>query len=126
MAHITPPTGDGGDTAEWGHRKNFKDGKVYYQYKSFMGYRKGPNGEPEIDEAQAAVVRRIFARYLMGDSVSQICKGLEADGIKTVRGNDKWTDGVIRGMLQNEKYIGDALLQKTYIADIFTHQAKRK
>ena len=110
---------------KWGHRKNFKDGKVYYQYKSFMGYRKGPNGEPEIDEAQAAVVRRIFARYLMGDSVSQICKGLEADGIKTVRGNDKWTDGVIRGMLQNEKYIGDALLQKTYIADIFTHQAKK-
>ena len=110
---------------KWGHRKNFKDGKVYYQYKSFMGYRKGPNGEPEIDEAQAAIVRRIFARYLMGDSVSQICKGLEADGIKTVRGNDKWTDGVIRGMLQNEKYIGDALLQKTYIADIFSHQAKK-
>ena len=110
---------------KWGHRKNFKDGKVYYQYKSFMGYRKGPNGEPEIDEEQAAIVRRIFARYLMGDSVSQICKGLEADGIKTVRGNEKWTDGVIRGMLQNEKYIGDALLQKTYIADIFSHQAKK-
>ena len=110
---------------KWGHRKNFKDGKVYYQYKSFMGYRKGPNGEPEIDEAQAAIVRRIFARYLMGDSVSQICRGLEADGIKTVRGNDKWTDGVIRGMRQNEKYIGDALLQKTYIADIFSHQAKK-
>ena len=71
---------------KWGHRKNFRDGKVYYQYKSFLGYRKGPNGEPEIDEEQAAVVRRIFARYLMGDSVSKICRGLEADGIKTVRG----------------------------------------
>ena len=108
---------------KWGHRKNFKDGKVYYQYKSFLGYRKGPNGEPEIDEEQAAVVRRIFARYLMGDSVSQICRGLEADGIKTVRGKDNWTDGVIRGMLQNEKYIGDALLQKTYIADLFDHRS---
>ena len=110
---------------KWGHRKNFKDGKVYYQYKSFMGYRRGANGEPEIDEEQAAVVRRIFARYLMGDSVHRIAKGLQADGIKTVRGNEKWSDSVIQGMLQNKKYIGDALLQKTYIADIFTHQSKK-
>lgn len=110
---------------KWGHRKNFKDGKVYYQYKSFMGYRRGANGEPEIDEEQATVVRRIYTRYLMGDSVHQIAKGLEADGIKTVRGNEKWSDSVIQGMLQNEKYIGDALLQKTYIADLFTHQSKK-
>ena len=108
---------------KWGHRKNFRDGKVYYQYKSFLGYWKGPNGEPEIDEEQAAIVRRIFARYLMGDSVSKICRGLEADGIKTVRGKENWTDGVIRGMLQNEKYIGDALLQKTYISNIFDRKS---
>ena len=110
---------------KWGHRKNFKDGKVYYHYNSFLGYKRGANGEPEIDEEQAAVVRRIFARYLMGDSIRQIARGLEADGIRTVRGNEKWSDSVIQGMLQNEKYIGDALLQKTYIADIFTHQSKR-
>ncbi len=110
---------------KWGHRKNFRDGKVYYQYKNFMGYKRGADGAPEIDEEQAAVVRRIFARYLMGDSVCRIARGLEADGIKTVRGNEKWSDSVIQGMLRNEKYIGDALLQKTYIADIFTHQSKR-
>lgn len=45
----------------WGHRRNFENGKVYYQYKSFLGYRQGPDGQPEIDEEQAAVVRRIFA-----------------------------------------------------------------
>ena len=109
----------------WGHRRNFEKGKVYYQYKNFMGYRRGPDGAPEIDEEQAEIVRRIFARYLMGDSVGTIRKGLEADGIKTVRGNDKWSDSVIQGMLQNEKYIGDALLQKTYIADLFSHQSKK-
>ena len=98
---------------KWGHRKNF------------MGYRRGPDGAPEIDEEQAKIVRRIFARYLLGDSVGTIRKGLEADGIKTVRGNDKWSDSVIQGMLQNEKYIGDALLQKTYIADLFSHQSKK-
>ena len=110
---------------KWGHRKNFKDGKVYFQYKNFLGYKRGADGAPEIDEGQAAVVRRVFARYLLGDSIRQIARGLEVDGIKTVRGNEKWSDSVIHGMLQNEKYIGDALLQKTYIADIFTHQSRR-
>ena len=109
----------------WGHRKNFRDGKVYYQYKSFLGYRRGENGQPEIDEEQAAIVRRIFARYLLGSSVSGICRELEADGIRTVRGCEKWSDSTVRAMLQNEKYIGDALLQKSYVSDIFSRQSKK-
>lgn len=109
----------------WGHRKNFQDGKVYYQYKNFLGYRRGPDGQPEIDEEQAAIVRRIYTRYLLGDSVRTICRGLEEDGIRTVHGNTNWTDSTVRAMLQNEKYIGDALLQKTYISDIFNRQVKK-
>ena len=107
----------------WGHRRNYENGKVYYQYDSFLGYKKGPDGQPEIDEEQAAVVRRIFARYLMGDGVRKICKDLEADGITTARGNEKWSDSAVQNMLRNEKYIGDALLQKTYIQDIFTRKS---
>lgn len=110
---------------KWGHRKRFQDGKVYFNYKNFLGYRKGPDGEPEIDPEQAAIVRRIFSRYLLGQSVREIANGLKADGIKTVRGHDTWSDGSIRGMLQNEKYIGDALLQKTFITDVFSHQAQK-
>ncbi|MPM21371.1 hypothetical protein SDC9_67815 [bioreactor metagenome] len=109
----------------WGHRKNFKDGKVYYHYAGFLGYRKGEDGLPEIDPDESEIVRRIFSRYLLGQSVSKIIKDLEAEGFKTLHGKEKWNDRVIRNMLQNEKYIGDALLQKTYIADIFTHQAKK-
>ncbi|NNJ30573.1 recombinase family protein [Lacrimispora defluvii] len=109
----------------WGHRKNFKDGKVYYHYAGFLGYRKGEDGLPEIDPEEAEIVRRVFSRYLVGHSVAKIVSDLEADGIKTVRGKEKWNDGVIRGMLKNEKYIGDALLQKTYIADLFTRQSKK-
>ena len=109
----------------WGHRKNFKDGKVYYHYAGFLGYREGEDGLPEIDEDEAAIVRRIFSRYLVGHSVSKIITDLEADGVKTVRGKEKWNDHVIRNMLKNEKYIGDALLQKTYIADLFTRQSKK-
>lgn len=110
---------------KWGHRKNFKDGKVYYHYASFLGYREGPDGLPEVDPEEAAVVRRIFARYLMGQSIHQICKDLTADGVKTARCKDTWRDSVVQGMLQNEKYIGDALLQKTYMADLFTHEQRK-
>jgi DNA invertase Pin-like site-specific DNA recombinase len=109
----------------WGHRKNFQDGKVYYQYKSFLGYRRGPDGQPEIDEEEAAIVRRIFSEFLMGNSLRKICHSLESDGIKTVRGRDTWSESTLKSMLRNEKYIGDALLQKTYIADLFTHQSKK-
>ncbi|NNJ31127.1 recombinase family protein [Lacrimispora amygdalina] len=109
----------------WGHRKNFKDGKVYFHYAGFLGYRRGENNLPEIDPGEAEIVRRIFSRYLIGHSVAKIIADLEADGIKTARGHKKWNDGVIRGMLRNEKYMGDALLQKTYIADLFTRQTKK-
>ena len=109
----------------WGHRRNYENGKVYYHYDSFLGYKRGPDGQPEIDEEQAAVVRRIFARYLMGDSVRKICRDLEADGIQTVRGCEKWSDSTVQSMLRNEKYIGDALLQKTYIQDIFTRKSMK-
>ena len=109
---------------KWGHRKNFKDGKVYYHCKNFLGYRWGADGQPEIDPEQAAVVRRIFSRFLLGHSVRQITTDLMADGIKTATGKTVWHDSVIQKMLCNEKYIGDALLQKTYIADLFTREKR--
>ena len=110
---------------KWGHRKNFRDGKVYYNYSSFLGYRRGPDGLPEIDPEESAIVRRIFSRYLMGQSIHQIARDLMADGIKTARGRETWNDSVIQNMLRNEKYIGDALLQKTYIADLFNRQVRK-
>lgn len=121
QAESESPSGN----VKWGHRRNFKDGKVYYHYASFLGYRKGADGLPEIDPDEAAVVRRIFARYLMGQSVRQICRDLTADGIKTAQGGDSWHDSVVQNMLKNEKYIGDALLQKTYMADLFTHEQRK-
>lgn len=110
---------------KWGHRKNFKDGKVYFSYATFLGYRKGEDGQPEIVPEEAAIVRRIFSRYLMGQSVRQICKELTRDGVKTATGKDRWYDSVIQNMLQNERYMGDAILQKTFTSDIFTRQQKK-
>ena len=108
-----------------GHRQSYKAGNVPFHYKNFLGYRKGADGEPEIVPEEAAVVKRIFHRYLAGDSVAQIIKDLEADGIPAARGGEKWSPATVRNMLRNEKYIGDALLQKTYVADVLTKQSKK-
>ena len=107
---------------QWGHRARFKQGIVHYNFSNFLGYRRGDDGEPEIDEEEAPTVRRIFARYLMGQSVGQICRDLTADGCKTARGGTQWSDHTVRAILENEKYMGDAILQKTFTLDLFSRQ----
>ena len=57
-----------------GKRQSLKNGNVSLSYKSFLGYRKGADGKPEIDEEQAGIVRRIFAEYLAGKSLLDIAK----------------------------------------------------
>ena len=104
---------------KWGFRKRFQDGVVYYHYGTLLGYRRGPDGGPEIDPEEAAVVRRIFARCLMGQSFQQICDGLMADGVRTAQGDEKWYGSTVKSILQNEKYVGDAVLQKTFTEDLF-------
>ena len=107
---------------KWGFRKRFQDGVVYYHYDTLLGYRRGPDGGPEIDPEEAAVVRRIFASCLMRQSFQQICDGLMADGVKTAQGDEKWYGSTVKSILQNEKYVGDAILQKTFIEDVLDHR----
>ena len=102
-----------------------KNGNVSMSYKSFLGYRKGPDGRPEIDPEQAETVRLIYRRFLAGDSQAQIKNMLESNGILTPMGKPKWTVTTIRSILSNEKYKGDALLQKTYVVDCISHKTKK-
>jgi len=85
-----------------------------------MGYTKDKTGQLIIVPEEAEVVRKIFRLYLEGKSVIQIARSLEQEKIKTATGNDKWHDAVIYKMLQNEKYMGDVLLQKTHTVDYLT------
>lgn len=91
-----------------------QQGQVRVNHHWFLGYTKDENGKLVIDPEQAAVVRRIYAEYMDGASFLQIKRGLEADGILNGAGHAKWYESNIRQILTNEKYIGDALLQKTY------------
>ena len=95
----------------------YQSGQVQVNHNHFLGYTKDADGNLIIDPEQAEVVKRIFREYLEGYSMDRIAKGLEADGILTGAGKTKWWTSTINKILRNEKYIGDALLQKTYTTD---------
>ena len=100
-------------------------GKVRVNHNWFLGYTKDEEGRLVIDEEQAAIVRRIYAEYLQGKSCIQIVRGLEADGIKNGAGKTKWNDSNIRQILTNEKYVGDAILQKTVTTNVLKHKREK-
>lgn len=102
---------------KWGVRASFKEGNVRYSYKNWLGYRKGEDGEPEIIPEEAEIVREIYATYLSGYSLRDIKTLLESRKNLTKAGKEKWNISTIDSILRNEKYTGDAILQKTYTTD---------
>ena len=103
-----------------GIQYRYQQGKVQVNHNRFLGYTKDAEGNLVIDPEQAEIVRRIYREYLQGQSMDKIAAGLEADGILTGAGNTKWHTSTINKILRNEKYMGDALLQKTYTTDFLT------
>lgn len=104
----------------WGIRRRFEQGEVTVNHTKFMGYDKDENGNLIINEKQAKVVRRIYTDYLDGKGPNRIARELEEDGVPNWNGKAKWYESSIRKMLSNEKYKGDALLQKTYTVDFLS------
>lgn len=100
-----------------GLKFRYQEGKVQINHNWFLGYTKDKDGKLVVVEEEARVVRRIFREYLEGASLRDIADGLEKDGIKNGAGHLKWHLSNIKGILKNEKYIGDALLQKTITTD---------
>ena len=100
-----------------GIQYRFQQGKVLVNARNFLGYDKDEEGHLIINPAEAEIIKRIFREYLEGFSCQKIARGLERDGILTSRGNSRWHDSTVRKILENEKYMGDALLQKTYTID---------
>ena len=100
-----------------GIQYRYQQGHVQVNHNRFLGYTKDENGQLIIEEEEAKVVKRIYREYLEGASLQEIGKGLEADGVLTGAGKKKWRPETVQKILRNEKYIGDALLQKTYTVD---------
>ena len=109
------------ENTSWGLRKRFADGKYSVGYKSFLGYNAGF----EINEEQAVFVRLIFRMYIQGYSTYKISQLLQRWEVRSPAGKDKWHPSSVLSILENEKYKGDALLQKTFTVDFLTKKSKK-
>ena len=113
------------ENVTWGKRRSMEEGKFSLAYKNFLGYEKGEDGLPKIVEKEAEIVREIYRLFLEGKTVRTIANHLTGQGISTPSGKTKWCVSTIMSILQNEKYKGDALLQKTYTADFLTKSIRK-
>jgi len=106
----------------WGKRVGFQEGKVSFAYKRFLGYKK-VDDKIVIDEDQAEIVRMIYRMFLVeGKTPTGIARHLKSQHIKTPSGKStNWTKNTVTSILTNEKYKGDALLQKTYTVNYLDH-----
>lgn len=113
------------ENVTWGHRKRFADGKVSIPYSRVLGFEKGDDGNLVVNKEQAEIVKLIFRLFLEGMTPHSIAERLTKQGIKSPGGKDKWNQGTVRRMLSNEKYKGDALLQKEFTVDFLTKKHKK-
>ena len=112
------------ENCTWGQRKRFADGKVTVPFKRFLGYDRGEDGNLVINPEQAEVVKRIYGMFLKGMTPHGIAKTLTDEGVPTPAGKHQWGQTTIKSILSNEKYKGDALLQKTFCEDFLTKKMK--
>lgn len=105
---------------KWGIRTKFKNGELYLNTTTFLGYDKDENGKIVINGEQAETIRKIYREFLEGRNPQEIAQGLEDDKVLGCLGQTKWYPFTVLRILRNEKHKGDALLQKTYTADFLT------
>lgn len=114
------------ENVTWGHRKRFADGKVSFDYSRFLGLDKDKEtGKIVINPEQAETVKLIFRLFLEGMTPHTIATELTGRGIKTPTGRDVWSSQTVRRILSNEKYKGDALLQKEFTVDFLQKKVKK-
>lgn len=108
------------ENVTWGLRKQFAEGKVHFPYTNVLGFKAGEDGAIVVDQDEAKTVRYIFQQALIGKTPYHIAKDLTEQGIPSPSGKSQWNATTIKRMLRNEKYKGDALLQKTFTIDFLT------
>lgn len=113
------------ENIRWAQQKNMRKGKVHVAYSRFLGYCKGADGRLEIVEEEAEIVRSIYDMFLAGKTIRHIAEHLTDAGIPTPSGKSKWSVSTVKSILSNEKYKGDALLQKTYTVDYLTKEVRK-
>lgn len=113
------------ENCTWGQRKRMQDGKVSVPFGNFLGYDRGEDGNLIINHEEAAIVRRIYSLFLQGTTPYGIARTLTTDGILSPGGKEKWNASTVKSILANEKYKGDALLQKNYTVDFLSKKQRK-
>lgn len=108
----------------WGKEQSAREGKVSFVYSNFLGYKRGVDGQPEIVPEEAEIVKIIYERFLKGDSLKTIANSLTSQNIPTPMKKENWSSSTIKSILSNEKYMGDALINKTYTVDFLSKKIK--
>ena len=103
-----------------GRQMHAKVGTLKVPCYRLYGYEKDADGKFRVIPEQAEIVRELYKRYESGASLRNLKDWLEENQIKTVLGTDDWSISVIKGILTNEKYCGDVLLQKTFCTDVIS------
>lgn len=112
------------ENCTWGLRRRFAEGKVSVPFKNFLGYDRDADGNLAVNKSQAKLVRRIYGMYLSGIGAGAIANTFSQENIPAPSGGSKWYASTVKSILTNEKYKGDALLQKTYTEDFLTKSKK--
>lgn len=113
------------ENVKWGKRQSAKEGKVPFQCSNFLGYQKTKDGVIEIVPEEAEIVRRIFKLYLEGKTSSDIAAILNKEGVPRKSGGKCWYAKAVRNMLENVKYKGDVLTNKTYRTSVTSKKIRK-
>lgn len=108
------------ENCTWGIRRRFEKGQHKMSTKRFLGYDTDENGKLVVNRKQAAIVKRLYHEFLSGKTVDYIKRIFEREGVINWDGGTKWHVKTLQSMLENEKYKGDAILQKSYTVDFLT------
>jgi len=109
----------------WGQRKRFADGRYSVAYRHFLGYDQGGTNKLVINQSEAVTVRLIYRLFLEGKTERAISMYLEDRSIPSPGGKPRWHKNVVYNILSNEKYKGDALLQKSFTVDFLSKKMKK-
>lgn len=108
------------ENCTWGIRRRFEQGQHKMSTKRFLGYDTDEDGKLIVNPQQAKIVVRLYEEYLSGKTVDYIARIFKAEKIKNWDGKYNWQSSTLDSMLRNEKFMGDAILQKSYTADFLS------
>ena len=101
------------------------NGRATVPFQRFIGYDRGEAGNLIVNHEETKIIEYIYSLFILGFTISEIKEALDINQVKTPEGGEQWHQFVVRSTLANEKYKGDALLQKSFTVDFMTKKKKK-